>query len=152
MSTQSLVLRAQEIINKTEGPITAREAMKQALIERYANDINALADMAAGLVPGMTKRLRQATYELPEPNGLFDIPGVISIMTTDGACFIHREEATVGQTRQYLREATSFHATQTLRFERANEELKLLADVDDEVLWTEARRQLGACTRREIEQ
>ena len=42
------------------------------------------------------------------------------------------------------------HSTQSLRFKRANEDLSLLSDVDDEVLWAEARRQLGARKQAEI--
>jgi hypothetical protein len=152
MSTQSLTLRAQELINRADGPITAREALKQALIERYGNNVDALADAAAGFATSIATKLRKATYDLPEPNGLFDVPSVISNNTVDGVLLIHRDEATVGQTRQWLREASQYHATQRLRFERATEELALLDDVDDAVLWIEARRELGARVRGVIEQ
>ena len=151
MNDQTIVLRAQEIINTADKPITARQAVVQALLDRYQT-IEEMAQAAASFASGVARKLARSTYELPEQNGLFDIPSTISNSTPDGVLLIQRDQATIGQARQWIKEARQHHKTQTLRFERADEDLSLVSDVDDDVLWAEARRQLGARKHVEIEQ
>lgn len=151
MNDQTIVLRAQEIINTADKPITAQQALVQALLDRYTT-IEEMAQAAASFAGGVARKLARSTYELPEPNGLFDIPSTISNSTPDGVLLIQRDQAAVGQVRQWIKEARQYHSTQSLRFKRADEELSLLSDVDDEVLWAEARRQLGDRKQAEIEQ
>jgi hypothetical protein len=82
--------------------------------------------------------IRKRTYEIPEQQAMLtDIPGVIGITSPDGDMFVQRSEATVGQVRQWNREALQHHSTQRLRHKRFREELKLINDIPENAKWPE---------------
>lgn len=141
VTDNTLVLRAQEIINNSDGPISDREAIKRALMDRYPT-FEKMAEACATFATGIAKQLKKSTYELPEQDGLFDIPATISNTTPDGVLFINREQAELGQVRQWVREGRQHHSTQHMRFKRAANELIALAEFPDDLAWVEARRQL----------
>jgi hypothetical protein len=146
MSTdrRSLQLRAQEIINASPDGMTVNEALKRALLERYGNDVEALANAAASLGAGMLKGLRKRTYDLPEQEDgvLFQIPSVIGISTPEGDLLIPREQANTGQVKQWQKEGLQHHSTQVLRFKRAGRDLESLKDEPDDLPWWSARAML----------
>ena len=151
MNDKTLILRAQEIINKAGKPMGAREAIKIVLRER-ALSYEEMLDVAAGLAQGAMRALRKSTFDLPDQDGLFDIPAVISNSTPDGPLFISRDQANVGQVRQWVREGRAHHAIQHLRFKRAADEMTALDDIADEIPWSEARCQLESAAKVEIDQ
>lgn len=139
----SLQLRAQEIINSNPDGMTTREALKRAILERYPNDPEAIADAFAAVAQSSMSGLRKRTYELPdEDSGLFEIPSVIGIRTEDGDLLIPREHAALGQVRQWQKEGQSHHATQLLRFKRAGADLDSLKDEPADLPWWSARHML----------
>lgn len=142
----SLQLRAQEIINASPDGMTTKDALKQAILERYRDDPTALADLAASLAQSTMKGLRRRTYELPDRGqvALFDIPTVIANRTKDGDLIVPRDHANVGQVQQWQREGDQYHSTQALRFKRFGEDLKPLASVDASLPWQAARRMLSS--------
>lgn len=114
---RSLIARAQEII-AAEGTIAGRDALKRAILERYAGDLDALADaLVDSNVSGM-KDLRKRTYVLPEQATLFDVPAVIGIGTPLGDLYIKAEDATAGQVQQWAREGEQWHGGQHRHFRR----------------------------------
>lgn len=137
MSQQWLAIRAQEIILNSEG-ISATQALKMALLERY-DDIDKLAEFAAGSFGSLARKLRNATYELPDEPTLFDIPAVIAVITDEGELFIPRDGANAGQVREWARDGQRFHANQRLKFERIRKQLSAVEDIPDETPWIEAR-------------
>lgn len=141
---QALTLRAQEIINSSPNGMTTKDAMKQALRERYANDPDGIFEVAASLAASTMKGLRKRTFELGDNAqlGLFAMPTVIGVRTTEGDLLVARDQASAGHIKQWQREGQQHHATQHLRFKRLGEELKVIKDVPDEMPWVEARRML----------
>ena len=141
----SLQLRAQEIINASPDGMSIREALKQALLEKYGHDPDALAEAAAAFGASAMSGLRKRTYELPDDQGaLFQIPNVIGIRTDDGDLLISRRHANLGQVRQWQKEGQQHHATQLLRFKRAGKDLEPLKEEPAETLWLQARQALAA--------
>jgi len=141
MTDHTLIARAQEIIAKSEESITAHEAITQALPERYPTR-EAMAAAAATALGSLSRQLKTATYHIPESDGLFDIPAVISNNTPDGVLFIKHDDAPLGGVRQWIREGRQYHAAQHLRFQHAGDQVKPIKDVPDEVPWSDARREL----------
>lgn len=139
----SLQLRAQEIINASPNGMHIREALKRALLERYGHDPDALAEAAASYGAASMAGLRKRTYELPDDEGaLFQIPGVIGNRTEDGDLLIPRENANLGQVRQWQKEGQQHHATQLLRFKRAGKSLEPLKEEPADLPWWQARHML----------
>lgn len=141
---RSLQLRAQEIINASPNGMTVNEALKRALLERYGNDVDAMAGVAAAMGAGILKGLRKRTYDLPEQEDgvLFQVPSIIGIATVDGDLLVPREHAALGQVRQWQKEGLQHHATQVLRFKRAGRDLDELKEEPDELPWWSARAAL----------
>jgi hypothetical protein len=85
--------------------------------------------------------IRKRTYEIPEQPelALTDMPSVIGITTPGGDMFVQRSEATVGQVRQWNREALQHHSTQRLRHKRFRDDLKLIDDIHEDAGWLETR-------------
>ena len=137
----SLQLRAQEILSAHPEGMTARAAMKQALSERYKHDPDGLAEFAAGVSQSWLSGLRKGTYELPDDGqgSLFQTPEVIAIRTDDGDLLVHRDSATLGQVRQWVKEAQQHHGTQSLRFKRFGKQIDQLKEEPDELPWPDAR-------------
>lgn len=140
----SLVLRAQEIINGSADGMTTKDAMKRAILERYADDPQGMAEAFASFAQSSMKGLRKRTYEMTDATqlALFATPAVIGVRTKDGDLLVPREQAHAGHIRQWQKEGQQHHATQHLRFTRFGEELKLIKDVPDETPWESARRML----------
>lgn len=140
----SLQLRAQEIINANPAGMSVREAVKQALLERYGHDENALADFAAAVAASSLTGLRKRTYELPDPDAplMFEIPQVIGIRTEDGDLLVSRDHADLGQVCQWLDEGCQHHATQHLRFKRGKAEVEPLKNEPRSLPWRSARHML----------
>lgn len=139
----SLQLRAQEIITASPDGMTVREALKRAILERYPNDPERIAEAFASAASGAMSGLRKRTYELPDDDGaLFEIPAVIGIRTEDGDLLVQREAAQAGQVLQWQREGHQHHATQLLRFKRAGTALEMLKDQDPALPWWKARHML----------
>jgi mannitol-1-phosphate/altronate dehydrogenase len=138
---QSLILRTQEIVSRHPEGITSREAYKQALLERYKNDPAGMADHAATLAVGTLSQLRKRTYELPpeDPSLPLAIPQWIGIRTDEGDLLVARDEAELGQVRQWAREAESHHSTQKLRIKRFRERLDTVKDEPDALPWWSAK-------------
>lgn len=143
---RSLQLRAQEIINASPIGMTVNEALTQALLERYGDDVQGLARCAAAMGASMLKGLRKRTYDLPEPTDgvLFHLPSVIGISTVDGDLLVPREHAGLGQVKQWQKEGLQHHSTQVLRFKRAGRDLDALKEEPDELPWWAARAALAA--------
>lgn len=139
---QWLVLRTQEIIAKSK-EIGGRDAVKIALRERFGQDIEQLLDFTASTV-GVLKKLSRATYELPDQATLFDIPQTIVINTDEGPLFIGREQAQLGQVRQWVSEGLQHHSAQKYRFGRLAKDLKSLDSQPDEIAWVDVQHELGA--------
>lgn len=147
MNDQSIVLRAQEIINNataTGGKITLHDAVRTALREKYGNDPERLLDVAASAMTGVAKVLRKATYELPEQQGLLDIPGCIAVSTPEGDLFIARDLATNRQVFQWCEEGYQYHSTHRLRFKKGREVAKKLIEIDPDANFLESRDALAA--------
>lgn len=139
----SLQLRAQEIINANPDGMTVREALKRAILERFPNDPDAIADAFAAVAQSSMSGLRKRTYELPESDeGLFEIPSVIGIRTDDGDLLVPRDHAALSQVRQWQKEGQQHHATQLLRFKRAGTDLDSVKDEPGELPWWSARHML----------
>lgn len=138
----SIMLRVQEVINNSAEGVTTRQALIQALAERYKDDVAGLLEYAASSAESSLRGLRKRTYELPETDALFEIPPVIGIATPDGDLFVPRESANLGQVRQWLREGDRHHATQSLRFKRFRTEIEPLKEEPDELPWWSARAML----------
>lgn len=139
----SLQLRAQEIINSNPDGMTTREALKQAILERYPNDPAAIAEAFAAVAQSSMSGLRKRTYELPEDDvALFEIPGVIGIRTEEGDLLVPRDHANLGQVRQWQKEGQGHHATQLLRFKRAGADLEGLKEEPADLPWWSARHML----------
>jgi hypothetical protein len=141
MKDTTLTLRAQQIIATADEPINVTDALVEALRERGLS-YDDLLKMVAGQIS--TRSLRKSTYELPEQDGLFDLPSIICIGTTDGDLFLKADKATVGQVEQWAEEAQQHHSTQNLRFKRFKKQVKKLASVDRQALFVEARAALIA--------
>ena len=141
---QSLVLRTQEIIRQHPEGITSREAYAQALMERFGNDAAAMAQHAATLAVGTLSALRKQTYVLPPEDPMLPlaIPQWIGIRTEDGDLLIERDQAELGQVRQWAREAESHHSTQKLRIKRLRERLDVIKDEPDSLPWWAAKNQI----------
>jgi hypothetical protein len=149
---RSIQIRTQEIITKSPVPISLQDALTQALYEKFGDDIAAVRAWAASVGAGTMKGIRKATYDLPDDEGtLFDIPTVIAVSTPmDGDLLIPKDLANTGHVRQWTREGLQHHSTQRLRFKRAMKDLEVVADIDNDTVWTEARKSLGA-RKKELE-
>lgn len=139
MKDSTLTLRAQEIIASTDQPVNATDALMQALRERRLSYEDLLKMVASQI---STRSLRKGTYELPEQEGLFDLPSIICIGTPDGDLFLKAENATIAQVEQWAEEAHQHHSTQNLRFKRLKKQLKTFAALDRNSLYIEAKAQL----------
>lgn len=140
----SLQLRAQDIINHHPNGITAREALKQAAIERYGNDPDKLAEAFASAASSAMSILRKKTYELPDnSDALFQIPSFIAVRSEGTDLYVHRNEASLGHVRQWRREAQQYFSTQLLRSKRAKRQLDQLRDEPDDLNWQDARKMLN---------
>jgi len=138
---QSLMLRTQEIISSSPDGITAREAYKRALVERFGTDMDALLEHTSSLASGMLSGIRKRTYELPSEDTQLplNLPQVIGIRTEHGDLLVHRDHADLGQVRQWVREARQHHSTQRLRFDRFEQQLDLVKDEPDALPWWSAK-------------
>jgi hypothetical protein len=150
VTDNTLALRAAEIIHNSQGSINARDAVKKALLERF-HTMDELADAYVTAATALMSQLRRSTYDVPDELALFDIPAVIAINTPNGVLFIHRNDAELGQVRQWGREGLQYHAGQHLRFKRINEDLSLIEGEPDELKWTDARTQLQAVKKAELQ-
>lgn len=141
---RTLQLRAQEIISKSEDPISIQAAVEQALRERTKGDYDMVVKIASAIGASSMNGLRKRTYDLPEmrEDTLFDIPALIVIGTPDGDLFVPRDHASTAHTRQWIREGRQHHGAQSMRFERADEDMAAIEDVADDVPWSEARELL----------
>lgn len=137
---QWLVLRTQEIIAQSK-EISGRDAVKAALRERYDGNFDQLLDFAVGLT-GVLKKLSKATYELPDHPTLMDIPRVIVVNTDEGPLFIDRDQAQLGQVRQWAVDGFQHHSTQKYRFSSVLKDLKRLESHSDEIAWVDVRHEL----------
>lgn len=144
MSDRSIQLRAQEIIANSPAEITTAAAVEQALRERFP-DYDQLVKVAAAATASALKGIRKQTYMLPDGDQgvLFEIPAYIAVTTPEGDLIVPKDQATLGQVRQWQREAQQHHSTQTLRFKRAGQDLKFLEDLDDDIVWSQARKMLA---------
>jgi hypothetical protein len=141
---QWLVLRTQEIIASSANEIKGKDAVKEALRERFAGNFDLLLDFAAS-VTGVLKKLSAATYNLPEhPTLAMDIPQTIVVNTEDGPLFVDRQHAELGHVRSWVFDGLQHHRTQGYRFNRMAKELALLEDRPDELAWVEVRQELEA--------
>lgn len=147
----SLQLRAQEILNAHPEGMTTRAALKQAILERYGDDANAIADALVTFAGSIMSALARATFNLPEDNGsLFQIPSVIGVPTEEGDKLVGRAYATNDQVEKWLDRGLQHHSTQRLRFKRAKSEfeqvkteLKQAGDDDaGSKLWVSSRAML----------
>lgn len=148
---RTLQLRVQEIINASPVPIAAHDALVKALLERFTT-LEEMAEATATISRSYLNVLAKATYNLPETgeDALFDVPLVIAVRTPDkGLVLIPKDQALVGQVRQWAEEGLQHHGTQRLRFKRAVKDLKALSDLDPETPWADARQALGG--RKELE-
>lgn len=148
MTDNTLILRAQELINKSEVPISGHAALRQAALDRFLTR-EAMADALASLASSALNKLRQSTYTLPEQPGLFDIPSVISNNTPEGPLFIGRDNAQLDHVRKWLDEGDRFHSSQKLRFKRGKEYIKLLHELPGDLPWVKARLELEASVEEE---
>lgn len=140
----SIMLRVQEVINASVEPITAHDAMKKVLAERFKDDPAGLLEYAASVGESSLRGLRKRTYELPEGDALFELPQVIGIATPEGDLFLTREQASFEQALQWIREGRRHHSTQSLRFERAEREVEpLLGQIPGDTPWWAARAMLA---------
>lgn len=140
----SIQLRVQELINSTQEPITDHEALKRVLAERYKDDPDGLLEYATSMGRTALRGLRKRTYELPEQDGLFEIPPVIAISTPDGDLFMAREQANFDQVVQWIREGLQHHSTQNLRFERFRLAVEpLRGTIPGDTPWWTARAMLA---------
>lgn len=137
---QWLVLRTQEIIAQSK-EISGRDAVKAALRERYNGNFDQLLDFTVSLT-GVLKKLSKSTYELPDHPTLMDIPQTIVINTDEGPLFIGRDQAQLGQVRQWVFEGLQHHSAQKYRFGRLSKTLRQLEGHPDEVQWVDVRHQL----------
>jgi hypothetical protein len=142
----SLQLRAQEIIIANPDGMTVREALKRAILERYPNDPERIAEAFAAVAQSAMSGLRKKTYELPDDRDLtlFEVPEVIGVRTEDGDLLVTRQAASLGQVKSWQKDGHQYHSTQTLRFKRAGQRLDSLKDEDDELPWINARHMLTA--------
>lgn len=148
---RSIQLRAQEIANTSSEPITTVAAVKQALRERFGDDIDALYDAAATSAVGALRSLKGSTHHLPPQDGLFDIPQVIVVSTEDGDLVVPKAQASTGHVRQWQREGQQHHSVQLTRFKRFGKDLQAVEDHDDEIPWSETLPVLGDRKRKELE-
>jgi hypothetical protein len=142
----SLQLRAQEIIIANPEGMTVKEALKRAILERYPNDPERIAEAFASAAQSAMSGLRKRTYELPDDNGvaLFEVPEVIGVRTEDGDLLVTRQVASLGQIRSWQKDGHQHHAAQALRFKRAGNQLDPLKDESDRLPWVNARQMLAA--------
>lgn len=142
MNDRALSLRAQEIISASADGMTTAQAMEAVLRERFAGDPDGLLKWAASVGSSGLKGIRKRTYEIPDlfQGTLIQIPQVIGVTTPEGDLLIPRDKATLGQVRQWAREASQHHSVQKLRFKRFREQLDTtLKEESDELPWWSAR-------------
>lgn len=144
----SLKLRAQEIIIANPDGMTVKEALKKAILERYPNNPERIAEAFAAVFQSAMSGLRKSTYELPDESGaLFPVPDVIGVRTEDGDLLVTRQAASLGHIRSWQKDGHQYHSTQALRFKRAGERLDPLKDEDDQLPWVNAHDVLAAIER-----
>ncbi len=147
---QTLKLRAQEIIEKASGPILVADALEQAIVERKLSQAE-LVKMLAALGANLMKGLRVESYQLPERTGhqlsLFDVPAVIGITTPQGDLLVSKDVANLGEVRQWIREGERHHSVQLLRFNRAEQDIVAIEDLEDKTGWSDARKALDQRSR-----
>src|SRR5215467_6095080 len=76
---QTIILRAQEIIERSREKKLLKDAIKEALLDTQL-EREQFAEMVAVMSTGMLKGLRQSSYDLPEQTdqlSLFEIPAII---------------------------------------------------------------------------
>lgn len=141
----SITLRVAEVIHTTPEPITAREALKRVLAQRFDGDPDGLLEYAVSAGAAALKNLRQATYKLDgDAPALFRLPAVIAVTTDEGDLFVRHDDATLGQVRQWATEGVQHHSVQEMRFRRLLDEVEKLDGLPDETLWAQAQNQLGS--------
>ena len=124
---RSLVARTQQIIVDATGQVTSRDALRQAVVERYGSDVDALIDAFVAASMSGLRELRKRTYELDEGPTLFNLPSVIGVTTADGDLFVHLNDATAGQVQQWAAEGEQYHGSQRSRFKAIR---KQVAELD----------------------
>jgi hypothetical protein len=134
----SLTMRAQQIILAADQPVNSTDALVEALRERGLS-YDELLKMIAGQLS--TKSLRNSTYNIPEQDGLFAAPSVISISTPDGDLFIKGDMATNDQMAEWADGGLQFHSTQRLRFKRAKKDIATVREMagDGSLPYSESR-------------
>lgn len=117
MSKKDLMIRAAEIIETAPGAITEKQAMRQAAMEFTNGDVNVAIDLLIATV-GSTDDLRKRTYEPPDQYSLIPPTSHIAIRTPAGTEFIHRNDATAGQMKQWTKEALQELNSKVRKFKR----------------------------------
>lgn len=141
MSKKDLMIRAAEIIETAPGAITEKQAMRQAAMEFTGGDVNVAIDLLIATV-GSTDDLRKRTYEPPDQYSLIPPTSHIAIRTPAGTEFIHRNDATAGQMKQWAKEALQELNGKVRKFERFDKAMDE-AGLDDTLNYMEQVRSIG---------
>jgi hypothetical protein len=128
---RSLIARAQQIIAEATEQITGRDALRQAVHEKYQNNPEALLDAFVDASMSGLRELRKRTYELPDSPTLFDLPSVIGVRSPDGDLYVHLQDATAGQVQQWASEGEQYHGSQRRRFKAIRKQVKELDSAEN---------------------
>jgi hypothetical protein len=139
---RQIISRAIELAGKAGEPVPAAVALRRAIDERCKGDYQAVLEMLVGEGLSKMKDARQRTYNLPEQATLFDLPGVIALMTPLGDLFVPADMATAGQVDQWAREGEQHHGSQHKRFKAMRAQLKGLS-LDPSRNYREQLKELG---------
>lgn len=137
---QWLIVRAQEIISGSDG-MSVNKAVEMALRERF-DDYDKLIQFAAASMTTVARALKKSTYELPDSPTLFDIPATIFVDDDNGGFFVARDRAELGMVRSWAESGERHHAVQRFRFKRMNKQLAHIAELPNDMQWSEARKQI----------
>lgn len=155
---QSARVRAFELVKKNGGRMLLHEAFETVYRERYGDDLRAILRELAKQAAGSSGALVRGTYHLPDGDDgkdeqltLIDTPSVIAIHTPDGPQFIHRDQATGREVRQWLQEGHRHHSTQKYRFKNGLKDLEAIDDSELDQPWPELRPVLAERKRAAIE-
>lgn len=140
MSKKDLMIRAAEIIETAPGAITEKQAMRQAAMEFTGGDVDVAIDLLLAAV-GSADDLRKRTYEPPDQYSLIPPTSHIAIRTPAGTEFIHRNDATAGQMKQWTKEALQEFRGKVRKFERFGEAMDE-ANLDDTLNYMEQVRSI----------
>lgn len=158
MTDSSLALRVQEIVNNSDGQISVRDALKQALRETYGSNPEILLDALATASMGIRRAIRKQLLTPPDvPDGQlalsYNLPETIVVPDDDrGDLLVPRRHATMRQVREWARAVDRHTKVMRLRAERQNKIIaREYADFPDDLLFLHARAQVIARTDGELE-